>query len=483
MKQIAFFSILLISISSFSQSEKSSLPEGYEIKVTFKPFKDQYIYLGHYEGKQLPIIDSVVVNKKSEAIFKGSKKLPAGVYLIGYPNKSGFFEFLVDKEQHFSIEADTTDLRNVRYKNSPENDLFNAYQHFMFANGKKIDTTQKLLGTAKNKKDSAALHEVISKTNKAVSEYRLNIIKQHPDGTLAFILNLLREPEVPPASQHPAGKYDSLYAYQYFKAHFWDGINFFDDRLIRTPIIENKIDKYFEQLVYPNADSVNKEIDWMLGYASVNPDNEKFLLLKFVNRYFSMKYMWEDAVFVHLYEKYFSQKKYAWLTEKGMKMIQDRAYNLMANILGNPAPDIDLPDTAGKNITLYNLVSPYTIVVIWDPMCGHCKEIVPKVDSLYEQKWKTQGVKVFALAKETDGNKNDWLSFIRQHHLGDWANVYYSKAEEKARVDAGIPGYSQLYDVLSFPTLYLLDKDKRIIAKKLSFDQINDILQEKIKRH
>jgi hypothetical protein len=58
--------------------------------------------------------------------------------------------------------------------------------------------------------------------------------------------------------------------------------------------------------------------------------------------------------------------------------------------------------------------------------------------------------------------------------------VYYSKADDKARIDAGIPGYSQLYDVLSFPTLYLLDKDKHIIAKKLTYDQINEVLQQKI---
>jgi hypothetical protein len=353
----------------------------------------------------------------------------------------------------------------------------------MSANGKRIDSAQQLLHTAKNAKDSSALNGIIIKTNKAIRDYRLEIIKKHPDATLSFLLKLLQEPEIPPASQHPGGRYDSMYAYHYYKTHFWDDINFYDDRLIRTPIFENKLDKYFEQLVYPHPDSVIKEIDWMIGYASINEANEKFLLLKFVNRYFSMKYMWEDAVFVHLYEKYFAQKTYPWLTEKGMKTIQDRAYSLMANILGNPAADIDLPDTAGKNTTLYNLASPYTVVVIWDPTCGHCKEIVPRVDSLYEHKWKTQGVKIFALAKETDGTKNDWMNFIRQHHLEEWANVYYSKADEKARVDSGIPGYSQLYDVLSFPTLYLLDKDKRIIAKKLSFEQIDDVLQEKIKKH
>ncbi|HQV05689.1 MAG TPA: hypothetical protein PKW62_02940, partial [Chitinophagaceae bacterium] len=43
---------------------------GYEIKVTFKPFTNQYIYLGHYFGKSYPIVDSAMLNEKSEAVFK-----------------------------------------------------------------------------------------------------------------------------------------------------------------------------------------------------------------------------------------------------------------------------------------------------------------------------------------------------------------------------------------------------------------------------
>jgi len=85
------------------------------------------------------------------------------------------------------------------------------------------------------------------------------------------------------------------------------------------------------------------------------------------------------------------------------------------------------------------------------------------------------------VAKETDGSKKDWFNFIKDHHLQEWTNVYYSKIDDKARVDAGIPSYSQLYDVLTFPTLYLLDKDKRIVAKKLSYEQIDEVLQLKMK--
>jgi len=56
---------------------------GYEIKITLKPFKNQWVYLGHYYGKTLPIIDSVRVNDKSEGVFKGNEKLGGGIYLIG----------------------------------------------------------------------------------------------------------------------------------------------------------------------------------------------------------------------------------------------------------------------------------------------------------------------------------------------------------------------------------------------------------------
>ena len=46
----------------------------------------------------------------------------------------------------------------------------------------------------------------------------------------------------------------------------------------------------------------------MLGFASANEEMTRFLLIKFVNRYLNQKYMWEDAVFVHLFENIFPIK-------------------------------------------------------------------------------------------------------------------------------------------------------------------------------
>jgi hypothetical protein len=452
---------------------------GYEIKVTLKPFKNQYIYLGHYYGKQLPIIDSALLNDKSEAVLKGPKKLGGGIYLIGYPDRAHNFEVLIDKTQKFSIVADTADIQAISFKGSPENNDFKSYQQFMTTNGRAIDSLFRLRTTA-GKQDSIKINGEIEALNTRVKNYRSNIITKEPDALLATLLKAMKEPEVP--QNDPAAKTDSLFAYHYYKRHYWDGLSFSDDRLARTPFFEGRIDKYLEQLVYPSADSVNKELDFMLSYATGNEEMQKFLLLKFVNRYLNQKYMWEDAVFVHLFENYFSGKTYPWLTDKGMKTISDRAYSLMPNIMGTPAADIELPDTSGKTAKLYSINADYILVTIWDPTCSHCKEIVPRLDSAYSAKWKSMGLKLFGLARETDGSKTDWMNFIHEHHLDNWTHVYYSKEEDKARIGAGIPSYSQLYDVQTFPTLYLLDKDKKIIAKKVTLEQVDEILAHRVKQ-
>lgn len=475
MKKIFFLFIVCFSTIVYGQ-------DGYEIKVTFKPYAKQYIYLGHYFGKTYPIIDSVLLNEKSEAIFKGSKKLQGGIYLIGYPNKTGFFEILVDKQQHFSIIADTVTLRNgVAFHNSPDNVMFINYQQYMSARGRKIAGLQQQLNETTSKTDSARLIKELNDEDVAIKTYRDGIINKNGESILSTLLQTMKEPDLPASLKDPKTKEDSLAAYTFYKTHFWDGVNFWDGRLAYTPFFEDKLDRYFTQVVAPNPDSVIKEIDWMLGYAAANQEMTRLILVKFVNRYLNQKYMWEDMIFVHLFEKYFANKNYDWLTEQGKKIITDRAYSLMANIMGTPAADILLPDSTGNPVSLYNTKSNYTVVAFWDPTCGHCKEVLPKLDSFYRAKWNAAGLKIFAVAKETDGTRKDWLTFINNQHLLGWTHVYYTKEADKIRVDMGIPGYSQLYDVQSFPTLYLLDKDKRIVAKKLSYQQIDEVLELKLK--
>ena len=191
--------------------------------------------------------------------------------------------------------------------------------------------------------------------------------------------------------------------------------------------------------------------------------------------------MGQDAIFVHLFEKYHSKGLSKWLNEKQMETITRRAYMQMANLIGEKAANLELIDSTGKPTPLYDLKADFTIVIFWDPNCGHCKEEVPRIDSIYRATWKKEGVKIYAVLSENE--KPAWVKYIKEHNLGDWTHVYQTKEMEKAEADAQKPGFRQLYDVTQTPTLYLLDKEKRIIGKKLSWKQLDEFLQVKIKNN
>jgi peroxiredoxin len=153
---------------------------------------------------------------------------------------------------------------------------------------------------------------------------------------------------------------------------------------------------------------------------------------------------------------------------------------LMSNLIGEQAANLEMTDTAGKSQSLYNIKSPYIVICFWDPTCGHCRQEVPKMDSVFKAKWKSEGVKMFGVLTESH-EKEKWLQFINEHKMQSWVNVYQTDAQKKTIEDAKKPSYKQLYDVIQTPTLYLLDKDKRIVAKKLTLEQMDDVLQMKIK--
>jgi (p)ppGpp synthase/HD superfamily hydrolase len=77
----------------------------------------------------------------------------------------------------------------------------------------------------------------------------------------------------------------------------------------------------------------------------------------------------------------------------------------------------------------------------------------------------------------TDGGKEAWLKYIRTHNLKDWIHVYQTQELKDAESAANRPGFRQLYDVYQTPMLYLLDKEKRIVAKKLSYEQLDQFLE------
>jgi thioredoxin-related protein len=105
---------------------------------------------------------------------------------------------------------------------------------------------------------------------------------------------------------------------------------------------------------------------------------------------------------------------------------------------------------------------------------------MPKLDSLYNRSWKAKNVQVYAVMVNEEAI-NEWKTFIRKTGKG-WVHVHQTKALREAEEKAQQANFRQLYDMRSTPTLFLLDKDKRIVAKNLGLEDLNNVLDEKLKK-
>lgn len=480
---------MLLTLSAISQAKPVNKPtatnassaNGYSIPVTVAPLKNTWVYLGCHYGKYKNLVDSAWLNEKSEGVFKGKTKLPGGIYLMVSPQRALLFEFLMDKDQHFSIQADTSKLETVVISGSKDNEIFQNYTRFLTSKAPLLNAFQKQLGEpGLSTQDSLNLRSALAKGNQELQDYRDNLLKQNPNSMLAAFFNTMRRPEIPAIPVLANGHADSSYPYRFVKEHWWDDVAFDDDRLVRTPFFEPKLEEYFKYYVAPEADSIIPEVNYMLLVARNSPEIFKYLLGKFTDKYINPEFMGQEKVFLHLFDKFYSKGDTTWLSAAQRKYIFERAYSLMANQLNEPAAELDMLDTAGRAASLYNMKAPFTFIIFWDPNCGHCKETVPRVDSIYRARWKGLGVKIVGVNVDEAANEA-WKVFIRQNKLVNWAHIYQPKARREEEAKNGIANFRQLYDVFKTPTLYLLDEQKRIIGKMLTIEQFNDVLTAKLK--
>lgn len=477
MNRLLSFLLFMLACSSMSA-------QGYQVNLQAPAYRNGIAYLTYYRGANLNIADSAAFSSAGTAVFKGPGKLEPGIYVLVFPGKQSRIEFLIDKEQKINIKApDLTDLVNKTViTGSKENILYQEYQKYVATKGTLLNAERDAYAASKTKADSLLHEKQYNTYNSELNAYREDLIKKNPNAMLTALLKAMKEPIVP--NKKPATHEDSLNNYNYYKAHYWDGVTFMDDRIINTPFFLRKLDNYYHEILEQDAATIIKDLDYKMLLARSSPELYKFLLNWFTDEYINPKYMGQDAVFVHLFEKYHSKGLSKWLNEKQMEAITRRAYMLMANLVGEPAANLEFLDRSEKVAPLYNVDAAYTIVAFWDPNCGHCKLEIPRLDSFYRASWKQHGVKIYAVLtpeKGPDAVKAEWIKFIDANNLGEWTHVYESVQMEKASRDAQKPSFRQLYDISSTPTLYLLDKDKRIVGKKLTLDQMGELLEVKWK--
>jgi len=483
----SFSLVLLYSTAAHAQAVKklpiaNAKSVGHNIEITLKPYKNTKVYLGTNYGQSRVLADSAMLNEASLGYFKGKEKLTPGIYFIVSPKYSILFEFLVDEGQQFKIIADTLNIADYTIIGSKDNDIFSAYSKTMNQLGTQRSQLEQAYTSAATASDSLKYLQALKKMDTSFKQERQKITSAAPNSMMRFFLDVLQRPEAPPIPIIN-GKADSTYPFYYVKNHFWDNVVFNDNRLLRTPFFEAKLDEYFKNYVSREPDSIIEEVQYMLTVAKTGKEIYPFLLFKFTNKYISPEFMGQDKVFLHLFQNFFSKGDTVLLNNESKKAITERAYSIMANLIGNPAPALDLNTMDNKLFSLYKSPATYTFIAFWDPTCSHCKVEMPRVDSFYSKNWKQLGVQVIGVNTNVK-ELASWKQFITEQHFdAGWVHIYQTEAALNAEVNAGKPTtIRQLYDVFKTPTFYLLDKDKKIIAKNLTVDQFHDFLQAQQKK-
>lgn len=464
MKKVLTLFAGITAFLAFSSHPSFSQKTGYQVIVHVPNMKDTTCFLANYYGDKQYIQDTAKSDGSGTVVFQGKKALPGGIYLFVFPDKR-YFEMIVDKEQYFSMETSWDDpIHAMKVKGSNENTWFYDYLKYAVDLQKSSADLQDALKNSKTKADSTTALDQLKRNDEEMTAYREKVVRDHPETFLAKIFKTMPEPEVPKEIPTlPNGRKDSSFAYHYFKSHYFDNVDFTDARLLRTPIFSAKLKKYMTDLTVQMPDSINKEADYLVEKA--RPDTEVFKYvvwwLTYTNE--TSKVMGMDEVFVHLVEKYYMTGQAYWIDSAQLSKIVDRARKIAPNIIGNTAPELALKDSSGNWQILSKVPAKYTILVFWDPDCGHCQKEIPRLKEVYDS-WKNKGVMVYAVDIEVDEAK--WKKFITEHHL-DWINVNDANHQSNFR---------QLYDIYSTPVIYILDDKKVIRAKRIGVEQVDEFL-------
>ena len=465
-----FFLLFLVSFTNLSAEN-----DGHHIVCELKGVEENTkIQLGYHQGKNKLLQDTARV-KDGKVVFSDTAKLPRGLYLVIIPGKS-YFDIVVSDDQEFTFKVNLDSepvLNSIKFKGSEENE---DYYDLLSSKGPlnkelSIKGDQYLADSCSKDTSSACkiLKQEYLDLKEKVNEIELEYIEEHPAYLSSKMINLLHDSFTPEFKEIEDEDKRAAKRYYYYKKHFFDNVDFKEEGLVRTPLFEGKVDEYFDgNLIVKTCDSTIKEIDDVIAKVD-DYQMFRYLTTHLYSKYSKSKLMCFDCINLHFYQNYFlKDERVDWYNEDQIKSIQKESWKLEHNQCGNKAFPLTLEDTTGTAYDLYKVDSKYTVLYFWSATCGHCKKATPKLQTLYEEIKDVYDMEVYSVCIDSE-DLDPFKDFIKKYNF-TWLNLLGSTA--------GSESYRTAYNVFSTPTIYIVDKEKKIIAKKLGVNDIKDFLQK-----
>ena len=455
MKHIFYLILFLTSITNAQNV----------IKGTMNPkFNSDWVILYKIEGTKQVFVnntslkkDSIVINGKKQAVsrfeFTLKPQAKPGAYRISFKTDGGgYLDFFYNKENiSFSFNPEYPE-QSVSFSKSVENKLYREY----------IDAISKAQAVLDSIQITALQNPKLDQKIPYKKAY--NKVSAIQNKYIALSKEKYIAPIIIANAQHNSSEIlTSVDAYLYnIKNTFFNNLDFTKKTLVNSSFLTDRIVSYIFYINYSDDDRTQQKlykesIDIVLSKINSLPykkDIIEFLIEQFEG-YKNLEII--DYLFENQYNK---------LPEnlKDQKFKAEKKA-LFATEIGRIAPDFSWKEN-GKTLKLSTLndAEKY-VLVFWSTSCSHCLREIPQLHSYLKNK---KNIKVIGFALEEDAVV--WENFSKVN-LHGWHNVLgLNKWQNET---------SKIYQIYSTPSYFVLDKNKKIIAKPDDIDAVKEYFDQK----
>lgn len=458
--------VIVLFFSTSITSAVSNQKKGYNIEVN-APFEEGSVaYLAGYWEDKTYIIDSMIVPQGGLFSFINTEReLLAGQYLL-YIKPDIQIDLLLDKgSMDLKIKIDKEDLSNSEIQGSEDTELFWEYlkqYNILYAEVNKY-------ATILNAEESSEIgRKKISKEYEKALDNIKQFVKTSADLNKGswFASFIQSSEQIREPYSVPNTKEEAIENHNYLRDHYFDNMDLADIRLWHTNILVPRVKYYLENVISQHPDTIAKQSSWIVSQTTESPVAFEKMLSYLVNDATTSQAMGMENVWAKLAEDYIFDKNLKWIDGATYNKLKSEYSLIELNRLGMKAQNLRLSTLEGNNINTDEIEAELTILYFYSPTCSFCRDEIPKLKKdIYDMR-KDKGMQVIAV--NLDRDMDMWKDFVVKNEMEEWINAFDPNYKSE---------YWMKYNVSGTPSLYLLGKDKTILAKKLNVENLAKYLE------
>lgn len=380
-----------------------------KIRVNIENHIDSIYYLIKYTSDKSHCVIDTSSLSSGYKIFSNKTDYNEGIYVIADSKQNPLFEILIGRDQKFSIHVEELmDLKSYEVKGCKETESYFKVYSRTFYDRLHIKALESEL-----KYHPENIRKIDSIKNE-LYKYQESMLRKDDE---SFLNTYIKFTEDRPICDLPLC----------------------DERILNSRLLKNKLDKYFDNSsTTQTPEFICNKIDEFVLSTDECQEIRDYILWYLYSKYFNPEKTENELVYIHLVDEYFSKLEIENLTENIRKEIIRRADVLRKITIGQVAPSFQYIDENGDIVDLDDIRSKFTVLFFYKPDCQKC----------------IRDKRILGLVKKRINN-------IEILHI--------DISEENNSTSQDI---IDKYDIMTTPTIYLLNEKKEIIAKHIKAERI-----------